>query len=267
MELAGGVFDARTGALVRLGDVVVEDLRLDVWRAPLDNDRDLAWEPLEPAWRAVGLHRVQHRVDAVEVGDDALVVRTRTAPAGTDLGLEAVFRWSGLDEVLRLEVAVVPVGAWTVPLPRLGLRMALPQRLERVEWFGLGPGESYADSRRAARVGRFRASVDELQTPYVFPQENGNRTGTRTLWVRSPEGPGLRVDGDEPFSFTARRWTSEALDRARHTAELEPGERVWLNLDHAQHGLGSASCGPGVLPAHQLRAEPAAWVLELSTTG
>ena len=38
-----------------------------------------------------------------------------------------------------------------------------------------GPGEAYPDSRRAARIDRFEATVEELQTPYVQPQENGNR--------------------------------------------------------------------------------------------
>ncbi|MFD4911088.1 beta-galactosidase small subunit-related protein [Kitasatospora purpeofusca] len=38
-----------------------------------------------------------------------------------------------------------------------------------------------------------------------------------------------------------------------------------MNLDHAQHGLGSASsCGPGVLPEHRLAAEPAAFAFVLS---
>ena len=52
-----------------------------------------AWEPL---WRRVGLDRLQHRVDEVAVEDDALVVRARVAPAGTDLGVSATYRWSAV---------------------------------------------------------------------------------------------------------------------------------------------------------------------------
>jgi beta-galactosidase len=149
---------------------------------------------------------------------------------------------------------VTPDGGWTLPLPRLGLRMALPGEFEYVEWFGLGPGEAYRDSRRAARMGRFRATVDELQTPYVFPQENGNRADVRWLTLRNGTGAGLAVTGEPVIDITARRWTSEALDAARHPIDLQPEERIWLNLDYGQNGLGSASCGPGVLPAHQLPA-------------
>jgi len=126
--------------------------------------------------------------------------------------------------------------------------------LDRVEWYGLGPNESYADSKRAARVGRYSATVDELQTPYIFPQENGNRMGVRTLCLRTAQGNGLRIDGRPQFSFTARRWTTESIAAAGHTAELQPTDRVWLNLDHAQNGLGSGSCGPGVLAPYRLKA-------------
>ena len=66
------------------------------------------------------------------------------------------------------------------------------------------------------------------------------------------------------FGLTVRRWTSEDLTAARHDGELHAGDQVWLNLDAAQQGLGSASCGPGVLPEHQLRPGPVTLRLALS---
>jgi beta-galactosidase len=196
-----------------------------------------------------------------------LVVRTRVAPAATQLGLYATYRWTAYGDTLRLAVEVTPDGGWTLPLPRLGLRMALPGEFEYVEWFGLGPGEAYRDSRRAARMGRFRATVDELQTPYVFPQENGNRADVRWLTLRDGTGAGLAVAGEPVIDIAARRWTSEALDAARHPIDLQPEERIWLNLDYGQNGLGSASCGPGVLPAYQLPAVRSAFTVTFHPVG
>ncbi|GAA4170609.1 hypothetical protein [Gryllotalpicola koreensis] len=121
-------------------------------------------------------------------------------------------------------------------------------------------GESYADSHRAVRMGLFEKSIDELRTAYVYPQENGNRSGVHWLDLTSA-GSMLHINGDQPFQFAARRWTTEQLEAASHTSELEPGDRVWLNLDLGQTGLGSASCGPGVLPAHRLVAAPASFIL------
>ena len=191
---------------------------------------------------------------AVEPGSAGLVVRTRVGMAASDAGLLATYTWTAEGDGLLLTVGVEPEGEWTIPLPRLGLRLALPAGLDRVEWFGRGPGEAYRDTRRAARVGRFAASVDELQTPYVRPQENGSRTEVRWAALTDARGDGLRVEGRPHIDVTARRWTSEDLDAATHTPELVARDRIWLNLDHAQQGIGTASCGPGVLPQHDLEA-------------
>jgi len=263
IELGPGVFDAADGRLMRLGDVnpvAVDGPRLDVWRAPTDNDRAPHGEAVEPLWRAVGLHRVQHRIDAVDIDDDGcLVVRTRVAPAATDLGLRTTYRWSAAAGGLRLVVEVVPEGEWPCPLPRLGLRMAVPTSLENVEWFGRGPSEAYADTGRAARVGRFTASVASFQTPYVYPQENGNRADVRWATITDGQGRGLRVRGEPTIDLTVRPWTSEQLDQARHPIDLVWSDRLWVNLDLAQQGIGSASCGPGVLPAYRLDPAPMAF--------
>ncbi|KUN31489.1 beta-galactosidase [Streptomyces corchorusii] len=262
ITLGPAVFDARTGALRTIGTVPVTGLRLDVWRATTDNDEGAAWQSdlrYGPLWRRLGLHRMRHRLDAVEAGEDALTVRTRVAPAGRELGLSAVYRWTSDGDRLRLTVSTVPDGDWTVPLPRLGIRFGLAAA-DRVRWYGGGPGEAYPDTRTASRIARWQSTVDELQTPYVRPQENGARIDVR--WV---ELGGLRVEGDPAYWFTARRWTTEYLDAAAHRTDLVPGAAsdggsaagVWVNLDHGQHGIGSQSCGPGPLPRYHLRAEPA----------
>ncbi len=46
--------------------------------------------------------------------------------------------------------------------------------------------------------------------------------------------------------------TPEEIEQARHLVDLVPGPGIVLILDHAQNGLGTASCGPGVLPRYQL---------------
>jgi beta-galactosidase len=263
IELGAGLFDPATGRLVRLGGLELEGPRLDVWRAPIDNERAFAREPFEPAWRELGLHRMQHRIDGIEIGDE-LVVRSRVAPAATRLGFAVSYRWTAFEQYLQLSVEIAPEGDWTLPLPRVGVRMAAPGELADVEWYGSGPGEAYPDSRQAVRVGRFSATVEELQTPYVFPQENGQRADVRWMNIVGPHGGGLRIEGDPLVDVTVRNWTSEALDAARHPNELSPDGRLWVNIDHAQNGLGSASCGPGVLPAYRLAARPTTFSLRLS---
>ncbi|WLW51304.1 glycoside hydrolase family 2 TIM barrel-domain containing protein [Streptomyces sp. YU58] len=264
ITLGPASFDARTGALRTIGGVAVENPRLDVWRAPTDNDDGTEWKSginYSALWRALGLHRMRHRLDSVEAGEDALTVRTRVAPAAQEVGLATVYRWTSDGERLRLTVSVTPEGEWKVPLPRLGVRLGLTEA-DRVTWFGGGPGEAYPDTRLASMVGRWESTVDGLQTPYVRPQENGARADVR--WV---ELGGLRIEGDPEFFFAARRWTTEQLDAATHRTGLTAGETVWVHLDHGVHGVGTQSCGPGPLPRYHLLAKPAEFSFVFSVTG
>jgi beta-galactosidase len=134
----------------------------------------------------------------------------------------------------------------------------LPASISSVTWFGLGPGEAYADSTQAVQVGRYSLSVDELQTPYVYPQENGNRRAVRWATLAAPDGSGVRISAvSGTFDLSVRRWTSADLEAARHTTDLVPRDAVYVNVDVGQNGLGTASCGPGVLPQYELHAAPA----------
>ncbi|MEY9939708.1 glycoside hydrolase family 2 TIM barrel-domain containing protein [Streptacidiphilus sp. MAP5-3] len=239
--------------------------RLHVWRAPTDNDRGGGTRSLANRWAQAGLHRMRHRTidDSTESG--VRTVRTRAAAAASDLGLLATYRWRETDGGLRLDLAVEPDGEpahWgDLTLPRLGLHLALPASLTQVAWFGLGPGESYRDSRAAVRIGRWSLSVPELQTPYVRPQENGNRSAARWAELTGSDGHGLRVEGLPTFDFAARPWSDAALAAAPHPHELTPDGILHLHLDLAHDGLGTASCGPGALPEHRLRPSKAEFSL------
>ncbi|HEX4702728.1 MAG TPA: glycoside hydrolase family 2 TIM barrel-domain containing protein, partial [Pseudonocardiaceae bacterium] len=262
-RLGPATFDAR-GSLTTIAGINVDHPGLDLWRAPTDNDQGFHGEPVAAEWRRIGLHRLRHRLVSVTPGTNGLTVTTRVGPAATDLAFDAIHHWTADDDRLVMTLDIRPVGDWPGVLPRMGVRMSVPAGLDRITWFGKGPGESYPDSHRAARIGHHTLTVDDWQTPYVFPQENGNRADVRWAELTGTDGTGLRIEGDPVFNLTARRWRTEDLDAARHTSELRPGDRIWINLDAAQQGLGSASCGPGVLPQHRLRPAPMTLKLVLS---
>jgi beta-galactosidase/evolved beta-galactosidase subunit alpha len=220
-------------------------------------------------WRDRFLHLAHHRLDsfAWEQLDETtlrVVVSTCVAPPVYQAAFDCRYTYtiSGDGEV-HLEVRGVPRGDWPSTLPRIGLELTLPGALDRVSWLGRGPGESYADSKQAARFGQWSAGVDQLWTPYIRPQENGNHVDTRWVALRDISGAGLLAAGEPTLNFSAHRFTTEDIDRAEHTYELAPRSTITLHLDYQQNGLGSASCGPGALPEYQLHAEPFVFSLRL----
>ena len=56
------------------------------------------------------------------------------------------------------------------------------------------------------------------------------------------------------IGFSASHFTTQDLTDARHTSDLKPRSEVILNLDHAQRGLGTASCGPDTSPRYRSSA-------------
>ncbi|MEU8817668.1 glycoside hydrolase family 2 TIM barrel-domain containing protein [Actinoplanes sp. NPDC048796] len=235
-----------------LGPFPIAALTLDAWRAPTDNDH----ASLEERWRTAGLHQLVERT--VEERPDGEWWRRRVhyGSPGLDSGFEVEYRWAAAGDALRLEVDIDRRGEWRLPLPRLGVALALrtpePGSVW-LEWLGLGPGESYPDSRAAVRHGRYGMTVREAQTPYVVPQENGNRSAVSRLTLSNPEGD-LTIEGDQPFELAVRPWSTAQLEKARHAHELTEGDLLWVHLAAGVTGLGSASCGPAVRPSAEYRA-------------
>jgi beta-galactosidase len=223
---------------------------------------------------------------SVELGDDALSVVVRSAAAASSCGYLTTYRWDADEQRVRVRVQTEPVGYWpergdvfgeamvdpdlpperyaelvrrdkAPSLARIGLRWLVPADWCRVGWFGAGPGEAYPDSRQAAWIDRFETTVDQLQTPYVRPQDNGNRADVRWAELTGSAGSGVRVEGEPRFNLAARRWSDHQLAAARHQIDLAAEPFIHLYTDHAVQGIGTAAVGPGVLPQHRLEVRAA----------
>ena len=232
--------------------------RLNFWRATTDNDR-ASWgqQQYAKAWRDARLDLLQHRTDGVTVdqldaGTVCIVAKTRIAPPVTGLGFECeyIYTITGTGEI-QLEVHGCPQGPLPATLPRLGLQLALPTAFDQVQWFGRGPGEAYRDTKQAQRFGHWHATVNDLYTPYVFPQENGNRTDVS--WVKFADAIGRGICFAGLPNFTAHRYTTMDLENAKHTYDLVPRDFITVTLDHEHNGIGTGSCGPGPWEQYQLK--------------
>ena len=122
-------------------------------------------------------------------------------------------------------------------MPEFGMITKLDADYNRVRFFGLGPEENHIDRRQGARLGIWEYRAEENLTPYLMPQECGNRTGVRWADITDAKGRGLRLwlNGGE---FSALPWTPHELENAAHGFELPPVSYTVLKMSAIQMGVG-----------------------------
>jgi beta-galactosidase len=103
-------------------------------------------------------------------------------------------------------------------------------------------------------IGRYSSTVSDQYVPYIMPQEHGLKTDVRELSLTREDGSGLAVVGRPHLACSASHYSAADLYLARHTYELTPRPEVFLCLDAAHRGLGTASCGPDTAERFRLRA-------------
>jgi beta-galactosidase len=260
------VFDAAKGTIANWSvadtELIHSGPQLNVWRAPTDNDgfkKASDWVSSKDLthWLAVGLHKMEHTVTSVKVQQTAdheveisVVTRVESDKAPEAFLHRQTYTITG-DGAVQIENQVQ--ANVDVNLPRVGLSLQLPTGFEQFTWYGRGPVENYRDRKVGTAVGLYSGMVAEQYVPYIMPQENGNKTDVRWLSLTNSEGVGLQVTADPLMEASVSHYSAAELYRALHTNELNAQEEVILNLDHAQAGLGGASCGPPTLPEYRLR--------------
>ena len=215
--------------------------RLNLWRAPTDND---------------GFKLMPDLASRLGVGGQAL---SRWQEAGLDRcpASELVGHRASVehDEHGTTYRHTVDVGELLADLPRVGVCFTLPAGFSELRWFGRGPHENYPDRNRSAMLGVWHGEPDEL--PYLVPQEFGLRTDCRWLEILDPTGcEAVRIDAIAPpvLHFSAIRHTAGDLFEAVTQSELQPRDSLTVCIDTAHRGVGTASCGPDVLPQYRLAA-------------
>jgi beta-galactosidase len=138
-------------------------------------------------------------------------------------------------------------------LPRIGVSFPLPEGFTRVSWWGNGPHECYPDRESSAMLGIYSGDADEL--PYLVPQEYGLRTQCRWFEVSNPKTHEvIRIEAEgEPLHMSALPYSTQDLYQAADQTELIKRPYLTMNIDIAHRGLGTASCGPDVLPKYRIQ--------------
>lgn len=255
----------------------VMEFKPNLFRVPTQNDGLVTFMPLRGmpdfafyytgkamyGWLDSGLDEVSVRESAEDgslAGDDETAgddgYRELTGRQGEKIG-RILLKHSPGGETGTLDCSF-DLDPALPELARVGVQTRLSATWVRARWFGFGPQENYPDRMAGARLGVWDSAFENLQVPYILPQENGNRGGTRWLELSSHSGDRILISADRPFHFSVSPWSMEELRAERHFDRLKPVKEAlergsYLYLDIAQRGVGTATCGPDTLEHYRIR--------------
>jgi beta-galactosidase len=229
------------------------------WRAPTDNDFGNKMDERCAVWRETCKNREVVKFEVNRLGPSRIQLDVRYELP--DVNSEYFIRYTvlGSGDII-IENHLTPNTEELPEIPRLGMRMQIPDAFERVEWYGRGPHENYCDRKTSAFVDHYKSTVRDQYVPYISPQENGYKTDVRWTALTNEDGIGLLAVGMPLLGFSALRYTIEDLTQmsrgTMHTVDLAERDCVELNLDYFQMGVGGDnSWGARPHPQYSLPAK------------
>jgi len=240
--------------------------RLNIWRAPLDNDgiKLMPKRPKGPlpGWLVSGFDKIKLATDrAVFDAKGGNLHALAMAPGipGSELEFsqELTLRPDGVARAI-FTFDVPPAFA---DLPRVGVKMELPASFDRVTYRGFGPLENYRDRDVAVYESVFDDTAEGMFTPYIMPQANGNRTRVLYAACRDENGRGVLIASPGRMEFSVSRYAQDDMTSAVHLSDLKPDGVLHVYCDAFQRGVGTATCGPDAL--EEYRIAPGRYKLEL----
>jgi len=147
-------------------------------------------------------------------------------------------------------------------IPRVGMTCGIADDYRQISWYGRGEQENYIDRRTGFDVGIYTLPISEFIEPYVKPQENGNRTDVRWMYLANRSQQGLLVVADSLLSMSAWPFNEAAYKLARHFHELKESGFITLNIDLVQMGVGGNDSWSEVaapLEKYQIKAKDYAY--------
>lgn len=222
--------------------------KLSAFRAPTDNDVHMSvlWANRN-VWQGENLNGAFSKIYDCSIEENKIVVH------GSLAGVSRVpfFRYTltvSISENGEVKFALNgKVREDCVWLPRFGYEFELPETAGHFQYYGKGPIENYCDMHHWSMMGMYRSSADEEYVNYVRPQEHGNHTNVKMLRIGN-----LEFLSEKGLEINVSNYSTDALDRAEHTDELQKDGKIHLRIDYKVSGLGSSSCGPALSEIYRL---------------
>lgn len=252
-----------TGALTSYktfgNEMLSNPLLLSVYRPITDNDnRDRENGKI---WQKEGLNQLTQKCSGVEVKKDGKFVIIESDVQLINKKNKTLFTGNLMyiladNGTLTVKCQLTPDTNYVHKMARAGITFDLPAAYNQVKYLGRGDEETYADRKQYGHIGLFNTTAQDMFVPYVNPQACGNRTDVRWLQLTDTKKSGLNIISDNNFEFSALPYQDSNLEVAKHINELEDRGTITVHLDSEQGGVGTATCGPGILPAYRVNVAP-----------
>ena len=238
------------------------------WRAPTDNDNGNFMAARYGQWKIASLYATHkdYRENTyarilepeLETEDNkAKVTFTYILPTTPNAQCRLSYEVDG-DGRVKTTLSYDPVKALG-DMPEFGVMFKLSADYDHLEWYGLGPAETYADRCKGARLGVYRNLVKDNMAAYIVPQECGAKTGVRYAKVTDRKGRGMLFEMDPncgPMMFSALPYTPHELENARHPYELPEVHYTVVRAALGQMGVGGDdSWGSPTHPEYLLKTD------------
>jgi beta-galactosidase len=192
----------------------------------------------------------------VQVSETQIEVKTRVGAAATNAAVDCTYTWTLKSIGLELELDAVVSEHWPKAWPshwaRAGVEFTISTPSDSpVHWFGKGPSPAYPDTGQAARLGWFSSTIDDLQERTVKPQESSRRASVSSVQIADS----IKARFSTPVGLTVRPWSPYKVAQTSHDHLLGASSTAHIVFDFVCSGVGTAACGPGVLPKYQLPAQ------------
>lgn len=221
---------------------------VNVYRAPIDNEYKLG-----QIWKKYRLDRLTREAISTEViaeTKDIVNIKTVNKYSGNE---GVTFKHTCVFSIcsngfVRMENEIIPEG--TLPdLAKVGVFLTLPEELTRISWYGRGPHENYPDRKESALVGEYEMDVKKMFEEYVHPQDYGSRQDARWVACLNKNKRGLFIKMVDHMAFKASNFRGWQLDDVDHIHQLPKVDRVFLEINAFERGLGDYVTG--VMPAYE----------------
>ena len=256
-------FDKKTGALDGLdygqGNMVIEGIKTNFWRAPVDNDFGYKMPEKLGKWKEASSTQKLISIEQKKLNAGLLYIESRFKLPSVGGQVMMSYTINGLGEIV-VKTELNEINTSLPILPRFGNNFIISMDYDQVQWFGRGPHENYQDRNTSAFVSQYEASVSDLYFAYIRPQENGYRTDTRWVSFTNVDGQGIKITASEYIGFSAHHQYNADFDpgktkRQRHTTDIKTRDFVNINVDKAQMGIGGDTSW-GRMPHEEYQIKP-----------